>query len=327
VSRAFAPSEPDGIAARVDEAFAAIPALAYAGDAMVFKNPTMVAADGRGVWARGFGGEHVQDADGPLLRATTVFMGGAVGFDFVARPDLRLGVFAGGGQSRLSLDLNQGRTDTDTVFGGVYGRWAFVSLGAPSFLDFALHGGGSSNATSRTINNNTIVGGIETATASYNSSYVSPEIKYGVNLPLWSEYTLTPSVQVRYVAGFFDGYTETGTTAPLTVASRTIQDLEERGEVKLTRATPVGPDLLLASVYVGALGIERLGDTTVNTVLLGAGLPFVTPGKNTVAGVLGGGGLEWRTREGVSFFGAAEAIGMSDSSTVIGARGGMRVAF
>jgi hypothetical protein len=25
---------------------------------------------------------------------------------------------------------------------------------------------------------------------------------------------------------------------------------------------------------------------------------------------LGGGGLEWRTREGVSFFGAAEAIGL-----------------
>jgi hypothetical protein len=44
-------------------------------------------------------------------------------------------------------------------------------------------------------------------------------------------------------------------------------------------------------------------------------------------GVLGGGGLEWRTREGVSFFGAAEAIGFSDQSTVVSARGGVRVAF
>jgi len=32
---------------------------------------------------------------------------------------------------------------------------------------------------------------------------------------------------------------------------------------------PVGPDLLLTNVYVGALGVERLGDVTVNTVLLG----------------------------------------------------------
>jgi hypothetical protein len=53
-------------------------------------------------------------------------------------------------------------------------------------------------------------------------------------------------------------------------------------------ATPLGPDLLLTSVHVGALGIELPGDTTVSTVLLGADLPFVTPGKNTVAGVGGG---------------------------------------
>ena len=65
----------------------------------------------------------------------------------------------------------------------------------------------------------------------------------------------------------------------------------------------------------------------MNTVVLGASLPFVTPGRNAVAGVVGGGGLEWRTREGVSFFGAAEAIGMSESGTVISARGGVRVAF
>jgi hypothetical protein len=65
----------------------------------------------------------------------------------------------------------------------------------------------------------------------------------------------------------------------------------------------------------------------VNTVVLGASLPFVTPGRATVGGVLGGGGLEWRTREGVSLFGAAEAIGLSDSSTVFWGKGGIRVAF
>jgi hypothetical protein len=43
----------------------------------------------------------------------------------------------------------------------------------------------------------------------------------------------------------------------------------------------------------------------------------------------GGGlsGLEWRTREGVSLFGAAEAVGFSDSSAVYDARSGIRVAF
>ena len=110
-----------------------------------------------------------------------------------------------------------------------------------------------------------------------------------------------------------------------TVAIRTIRDIEERGE--LTRAAPVGPDLLLTAVQLGAVGLERAGDTTVDTVLLGASLPFVTPGRSTVEGLVGGGGFEWRTREGVSLFGAAEAIGFSDQSTVWSARGGMRMAF
>jgi hypothetical protein len=325
LSTAFAPT--DTLAGRLDDAFAAIPGLAYAGDqSMVFKNPTYVAADGRAVWARGFGGARTQEPDGMLLGAHTRFLGGAVGFDMLARPDLRLGVFAGIGQSFLSGDLNAGSTRTDTGFGGVYGRFAFVAFGAPSVLDVALHGGGSTSATSRTMTGN-LAPFLQVATASYASSYVSPEAKYSVVLPLGPQYTLTPSIGARYVAGFFGGYTETGTTAPLTVASRTIQDIEERGEVKLTRAVPVGPDLLLTNIYVGAIGIERAGDTTVNTVLLGASLPFVTPGRTAVAGVLGGGGFEWRTRDGVSFFGAAEAIGFNDSSTVWSARGGVRVAF
>jgi hypothetical protein len=327
---AFAPI--GGLAGTVDGIFASFgtnAALGYAdASAAVFKAPSMVTADGRAVWARAFGGERNQDPQNGLpFGAHTTFFGGAVGFDMVARPDLRLGVFVGGGESRLSLSGNNGFTNTDTAFGGVYGRWRFVSLGYASFLDFALHGGGSNNSTARTINNNAIAGGIEIATANYASSYISPELKYGFNIPLWAQYTLTPSLRARYVAGFFGGYTESGTTAPLTVASRTTQDLEERGELTLTRATPLGPDLLLTSVHFGAIGIERVGDNTVNTVVLGAGLPFVTPGKNDVAGVVGGAGFEWRTREGVSFFADGEAIGFSDQSTVWSARGGVRVAF
>ncbi len=326
LSSAFAAT--DSPAGRIEQVFATIPGLAYASDqAAVFKAPTFVSADGRAIWARGFGGERVQDPQNGLEGAHTQFFGGAVGFDMVARRDLRLGVFAGGGESRLTLDGNLGSTNSDMAFGGIYGRWNFVSLGRDSFLDFSLHGGGGNNSTSRTINNNAVAGGLEIATASYNSAYISPDVKYGIDLPLWAQYTLTPSVRVRYVAGFFGGYTETGTTAPLTVASRTIQDFEERGELKLTRAAPVGPDLLLTSVHVGVLGLERAGDTTVNTTLLGINLPFVTPGKSTVGGLVGGGGFEWRTREGISFFGAGEAIAYSDASTVWNAKGGVRLAF
>lgn len=326
-ANAYAPS--DTAAGRIDAAFASVPGLAYAGndEALVFKAPAIVDNAGRTLWARGFAGERVQQAEGPDLHAISNYAGGAVGFDLLARPDLRLGVFAGGGDSRMSVDLNSGSTKSDMVFGGVYGHYAFTSFGAASLLDFALHGGGSHNTSLRNINNNLAPGGLESATASYNGWYVSPELGYAVHLPLWGGFTLTPSAHLRYVAGAFDSYTESGSTANLTVGSRTVQDIEERGELKLTHASVFGRDLLLTSVHVGVLGIERVGDTTVDAVLLGAGTPFLTPGKADVAGWLAGTGFEWRTREGISFFGAGEYLAMSDASTAWLAKGGMRVGF
>jgi outer membrane autotransporter protein len=256
-----------------------------------------------------------------------LFEGGAIGADLLVSPELRLGIFAGGGHSDLSIDLN-GNSKTDTVFGGIYGRYLFSSFGRASFLDFALHGGGSSINTSRSVNNNLLATGFETATASYSGSYISPELTYGINLPVWADTTLTPSLKVRYVAGSFGGYTESGSTANLTVASRTIQDFEQRGELKLTHTTAFTPkDALLTSVNAGVLGIERVGDTTINTVLLGQGLPFVTPGKNSVGGAFAGLGIEWRTRSGVSLFGAAEYTAMSDQANLVTARGGIKVGF
>jgi hypothetical protein len=69
-------------------------------------------------------------------------------------------------------------------------------------------------------------------------------------------------MRVRYVAGFFGGYTESGSTADLVVADRTTQDIEESGEFKLTDiASLAGADQLLTSIYGGVLGLAS--DTTV----------------------------------------------------------------
>jgi hypothetical protein len=319
---------PESGANRIGDAFAGLSAYAESSaDRMLFKNPTMVYDDGRSVWARGFAGERFQQADGADLRAHNLFEGGAIGADLVVRPELRLGIFAGGGHSDLSIDLN-GSSKTDTVFGGIYGRYLFSSFGHASFIDFALHGGGSNINTSRSINNNLLATGLETATASYSGSYISPELTYGIKLPVWADTTLTPSLKLRYVAGSLGGYTESGSTANLTVASRTIQDFEQRGELKLTHTTAFTPkDALLTSVNAGVLGIERVGDTSINTVLLGQGLPFATPGKSSVAGAFAGLGMEWRTRSGVSVFGAAEYTAMTDQANLVTARGGIKVGF
>ncbi|WP_027523664.1 autotransporter outer membrane beta-barrel domain-containing protein [Bradyrhizobium sp. Ec3.3] len=314
---------------RFDDVFAAIPSLAsaYASEAMVFKAPTSTYADGTTVWARGFAGQRIQQQDGVLLRTANLFYGGMIGADFAARPDLRTGLFLGGGKTRTSIDLNQGGADSDMLFGGAYARY---DIGA-SFLHGAIQGGGSRNTTTRTINNNLVAGGLETAVASFNGWYVSPELTFGHRFALGqladATYTLTPSARVRYLYGAFDGYTETGTTAPLTVGEQTASTLEERSEVKLTRSAAFGPmNQLSTSLTGGVLGTQRIGSSTVNAALLGQAIPFATPGQANVWGGFGGLGLEWRSRN-VSLFAAAEYLALSDNSNVVSGRAGLRVGF
>ncbi|HEY0236183.1 MAG TPA: autotransporter outer membrane beta-barrel domain-containing protein, partial [Afipia sp.] len=159
----FAPS---GNVARdmANDAFANIPALSDAGqDRVLRSNPNFTAADGTSVWAQGFGGVRVQNADGPNLRSVNQFYGGILGFDKMVRPDMRLGGFAGGGTVTSQIDMNSGRTNSDMGFGGIYGRYAMNK----AFLDFALLAGGSSNNVKRTMTNNLAAGGYEYANANY----------------------------------------------------------------------------------------------------------------------------------------------------------------
>ena len=134
-------------------------------------------------------------------------------------------------------------------------------------------------------------------------------------------------MRLRYLYASFDGYTETGSTANLTVGSRTVQDFEERGELKFTRTQAFGATAVIAtSIYGGALAVQRLGDTTVDAALLGQAIPFAAPGDDEVWGGYGGVGLAWRA-ENVTVFGAAEYTELSDDSSIVSGRAGLRVAF
>ncbi|MBX9841026.1 MAG: autotransporter outer membrane beta-barrel domain-containing protein [Xanthobacteraceae bacterium] len=313
----------------VADAFAAaIPGLAYAGEATVFSNPTMVYAGGTAVWARGFAGKRVQQGDDVLLRTENQFYGGMLGAEWQAGSNRRLGLFAGGGEAKSSLDLNYGGTKSTLVLGGACARYRVAN----AFLHLTVQGGHSGNDTQRLINNNLAAGGTETAAASFNGWYVTPEAHFGFNRALgtWggAAYALSPSLRVRYLYAAFDGYTESGSTANLTVGTRTVQDFEERGELKFTRTQTLGTTAVIAtSIYGGVLAVQRIGDSTVDAALLGQAIPFATPGEEQVWGGYGGASLAWRTAERVSVFGAAEYTAPSDDSSIISGRAGLRVAF
>jgi outer membrane autotransporter protein len=313
-------------AATATDAFASIPslAIAYAPETPAYKAPPFAGVGITTVWTGAFGGIRHQSADGAMLGATDSALGAALGVDRQVAPDLKLGGFIGGGAGRLSVDLNSQSVTTDYIFGGAYGRFDWAS----QFADFMLYGGRTGSNSSRTVANNLAPNGLETATARYDGFFISPDIAYGWRLPVGSGYVLTPTARLRYVAGFFDGFAETGSAQNLSVGSRTIQDFEQRFELDLTRTMTVGAnDTLKAGLHVGAIGLERVGDTTVNTVLLGQNLAFVTPGKANAFGGLAGTSFDFASHQHISVFGALEGIWMNDRSTTVTAKAGLRGAF
>jgi hypothetical protein len=228
---------------------------------------------------------------------------------------------------RSSVDLNFGDTKSNTVFAGMYAHYSKGMF----FAQAALQGGHSTNDTARNINNNLAPGGIETAKANFGGTYFSPEATLGLNFGLGSlhgaSYTLTPSVNARYLVSQFDAYTESGSTANLSVGSRVSQNVEEKGQLKLTGMRVIAANqMVMGNAFVGVLGVQRIGGATVDATLLGQEIPFATPGKSNVLGGFGGLGMEWRSGN-VTLFGSAEYTRFSDQSSIISGRGGVKIAF
>ena len=242
----------------------------------------------------------------------------AMGVDRTLGSNLRLGGFVGAGASREAVELNVQTIDATYVFGGAYGRFDWIS----QYLDFSLYGGGINNKSTRTVANNTVAGGIETASASYGGWFISPEVTYGYRIP-FNAITVTPRLRLRYVGGQLDGYSETGSMQNLSVGSRSINDLEERGEVELSTVSGV----FKGSATIGIIGLERLGNPNINTVLLGQNLAFVTPGQASAFGGVFGMRMEYRVMPNASLFVAGEATAMSDKSDSFAASGGAQVSF
>jgi hypothetical protein len=147
-------------------------------------------------------------------------------------------------------------------------------------------------------------------------------------MPLAERIVLTPAARLRYVKGSFSGYSETGSAQNLTVASRTVQNIEERIELGLSRIEALRSHGLMNTTFTfGLLGLQRLGDATVNTTLIGQNLAFATPGKDSVGGFYAGVGMGYWPTERIGVFLAVEGTHMSDKSVTGIAKSSVRMTF
>lgn len=225
----FAAPDGSGVVEQAQNAFGGIPsvAMAYASDPrpILGKSQAAVPYYDTTVWASGFGGQRNQRPFEAVLQATDTAYGAAIGIDRIFASHIRLGAFIGGGSGREAVELNTQTISTTYLYGGVYGQ---VDKG-PQFLDFALWGGGMNSGTTRGIANNLVPTGFEFATASYGGWFISPELIYGMHIPI-SHVVWTPRATVRYVGGLLYGYSETGSAQNLSVGRRASRDRTERSE-------------------------------------------------------------------------------------------------
>jgi len=307
------------------DAFASFPQSALgSAKAPALKAASAVYADGSAVWAKGFGGQRVQDSSGAFIGGTTTGAGGAVGYERAIDPDLKVGALVGGSTNKTNLYFNAGSTSTDTVFGGAYGR----KMWGGTFLDLAVIGGNLANTNVRNIGGGL---GLVSANASYGGWFIDPSLAFGhrfdVNL-VPGNFTITPAVKVRYLDAHFDGYAETGAgVANLVVAGRDFQAWEERAELTFANSfTVANGHRVMVRVTGGALAQQRSAGGQVNIALLGQNFLAATPDRGSISGAFGGAGLDWQMGN-VTLFAAGEATGTNDSTHTFAAKGGARMSW
>ena len=199
---------------------------------------------------------------------------------------------------------------------------------AGTAIDVAVSGGYAAYERRRRVINNQAAGGLESAKATYGGIFVSPEVS--VTHPLWFEgQRIEPSVMLRYAGLFLDGFTESGTTAPMKLAGREVH----LGVGRAQLAVPLdyrweSGGLTRLTVKGGVEGRHQFGGGAVSATLLGQSLT-VDAGTDdgSVFGFYAGLAGEYTTPGGIIAFGSLEGLMENDGSHQVSALGGVKVRF
>lgn len=269
-------------------------------------------------WLRGFYGGRHQGADGDVVASNAHQFGTITGVDHLYDA-WRLGVFGGAGRTTNALADGAGRLEADMALAGVYARRNFGALS----LDAAFTGGHIWATSERGIN-----GGAEVAKGDFDGWFVAPEAALSLKVALDRNWSLTPSLKARYIATFYDGYTEAGSSQNARYDGHTTQALEERFDARLGYQTLTSAGL--ASRYwlsAGASATQRVGGSGYGATVSGTDFTVSPMGDGTVYGGLMSVGFDVMVSDKTTLFGSLEGATYTDNSRSGMARGGVKIAF
>ena len=233
-------------------------------------------------WATGIGSYRNQNAEGLNDGFDSTLGGFALGADSILSSGTRFGIFVGASSTHLLTDAGTEQIDADSTYVGLYSGYTLPN----AFVNLGLMAGYATAETSRDVLNNMVDGGIEQAKGAPDGMFIAPQATVGTQIKT-ANGVMTPSLRVAYTRLSMDSYDETGSTADLSVASRTVSTLDMRGQV----AFAIKPIVTKAGVLDATL---RLGaDMTfsnsndISATLLGQPITLSTSQDTVLRGFAG----------------------------------------
>ena len=275
-----------------------------------------IAVDSHGnlFWMRAFGGQSFDTS----LDTTAGHYGLALGFDH-AFDQSRFGVMAGFGRSSNQTNDDTSKVTGDTAFGGLYARQSFDDYD----VDASLIAGGIFSEAERKINL-----GTETAKGKFDGWFVSPEVALSRAYGLPMDWTLTPKGAVRYTHGFFEGYSEHGSSQNITYDDRSTDAVQAAFEVKLTKQHEFTDGQKASISFVGTmLNTYNLSDSDINASLQGTDFTISTADERNVFGGKLGINTELMINSRMALFAGANAGVYTNSTWDYSGNAGLKIKF
>lgn len=189
----------------------------------------------------------------------------------------------GGEKTEIATDTNQQESDVENFFGGLYAAFNADDL----TVHLGVTGGTTTHEGSRLVDNNQI-NGLQTVARTFDGTFLAPELSVSGQYDM-GDTIVQPTLSIGYTGMFLDGYTETGSSAPLTVADRDLHLLHARFELAaLLNAAGNDSDDYTYSPYLGIKGSSLVGGETVNATLLGQNVSFTPGGAKNIASIFAG---------------------------------------